>query len=145
MQRKLTKAGAFWLTFLFSILLFLATFWSFAFQDNTSYWVESLGFFLLTYICIDEISKLISNVNAWMIGLAVILGQLVIHVPFRITDFWGGLGSVMVAISGLMATVLAVFCYKDRRPYTFILSYVVLILYNSVVAEMWNNYVTELK
>lgn len=141
MKKELTKTGAYWLSFLFSILLFLIVCWSAAFQDATAYWVESLGYFLLTYICIYEFSKRKCDVNPWMIGFAVILGQMVFQIPIRAVDFWGAYGSLMIAVSCILATILAVFCYKDKRPYTFILSYVVMSLFNSCMADMWSKYV----
>lgn len=141
MKCKLTKTGAFWLSCLFSILLFLTTCWFTAFHDNTAYWVESIGFFMLSYICIDEFSKRIPDINPWMIGLAIILGHLILPSSIHIYDFSKTLGSLMITISGFIAIILGVFCYKDKRPYTFILSYVVLTLFNSCVADMWKNYV----
>lgn len=144
MKRKLTKTGAFWLSFLFSILLFMITCWSAAFQDSTAYWVESLGFFMLTYICINEFSKRLTDVNPWMIGLAIILGQLIFQILVRAVDFWGSYGSLMIVISCIIAIILAVFCYKDKKPYTFILSYIIMTLFNSCVADMWSKYVSSL-
>lgn len=144
MKRKLTKTGAFWLSLLFSILLFMITCWSAAFQDSTAYWVESLGFFMLTYICIDEFSKRLTDINPWMIGLAIILGQLIFQIPVRAVDFWGSYGSLMIAISCIIAIILAVFCYRDKKPYIFILSYIIMCLFNSCVADMWSKYVSSL-
>lgn len=141
MKSKLTKFGAYGLSCLFSILLFMITFWSAAFQDATPYWIESIGYFLLTYICIEEFTKRLPEINRWMIGFAVIFGQLIFQIPIRAIDFMGSLGSAMIVVSCLIATVLAVFCYTDKRPYTFILSYIVLSLFNSFVADVWNNYV----
>ncbi len=45
MKKELTRTGAYWLSFLFSILLFLIVCWSAVFQDTTAYWVESIGYF----------------------------------------------------------------------------------------------------
>lgn len=53
----------------------------------------------ITYFCIDEFSKRIQNINPWAIGFAAILGQLLIHVPMRATDFYGSLGSLMIVIN----------------------------------------------
>ena len=140
MKCKLTKSSAFGLSFLFSILVFLITCWSAAFHGVTPYWIESLGFFLLTYICIDEFSKRILDLNPWMIGFAIILGQIVFQGAVRATDFRASLGSLMIVVSCIIAIILAVFCYKDNRPYTFILSYVVLAFFNTFVTEMWSDY-----
>lgn len=140
-MKTLTKTGAFWLSCLYSILVFMGVFWSGGINFRIAYWVESLAFFLLTYICVDEYVKRIPGLNPWLIGFAVILGQLIIHVPMRIYDFYGSMVSFMVFISCIIAIVLAVFCYKDKRPYTFILSYVVLTLFNVFVGNMWQDYV----
>lgn len=140
-MRNLTKTKAFWITCVFSVLLFMITCWSAAFGNSAPYWVESSGFFLLTYLCIDEFSKRIQNLNPWSIGFAAILGQLLLHVPMRATDFYGSLGSLMVVVSCIIAILLAVICWKDKRPYSFILSYIVWALFNCFVPEMWSGYV----
>lgn len=141
MKIKSSKAKAFSLTIVFSISLLFITFWSNAFQNSTAYWVQSLGYFLLTYLSIDGFSKRIADINPWSIGIAVILGQLAIQIPARILDFWGCYGSLMIAISCIISTILAVFCYMDKKSYTFILSYIVLTLFNSFVSDMWSEYV----
>lgn len=141
-MRKLTKAKAFWITCLLSTLLFMVTCWSAAFGYSAPYWAESGSFFLLTYFCIDELSKRIQNINPWAIGFAAILGQLLIHVPMRATDFYGSLGSLMIVVSCFIAILLAVICWKDKRPSTFILSYIVWAMFNCFVPEMWNDYLS---
>lgn len=139
-----TKAKAFWATCLLSLLLFLATCWSAALKDTTPYWIESIGYFILTYVCINEFSKKIPDLNPWKIAFAAIIGQIVVQLPMRGLDFYGCIGSLLIVVSCVIATLLAVICYKDRRPYSFILSYVILSLFNSVVAHMWNEYISEL-
>ncbi len=141
-MRNLTKAKAFWITCALSILLFMITCWSAAFGNSAPYWAESSGFFILTYLCIDGFSKRIQNLNPWSIGFAAILGQLLLHVPMRATDFYGSLGSLMIVVSCFIAILLAVICWKDKRPSTFILSYIVWAMFNCFVPEMWNDYLS---
>lgn len=144
-MKKITKRGAFWLACLGSIITFLLTFWSAVFHDFTPYWIEGIGFFLLTYVSISEFSKRIPDINAWSIGFAIILGQLILRMPAHILYFGEASGSLMILVSCIIAILLAVVCYKDKRPYTFILSYIVLSLFNSCVAELWENYVSSLR
>lgn len=143
-MKNLTKTTAFWLTVALSLLLFAATCWSAIFQISAPYWTESIGYFLLTYLCIQEFSKKVADLNPWMIGLAAALGQLLIQVPMRIIDFRGCFGSLMVVVSCFIAIVLAVVCYKDRRPYSFILSYIILTMFNCIMPGMWDSYVLSL-
>lgn len=143
-MKNLTKTTAFCMTVALSLLLFAATCWSAIFQISAPYWTESIGYFLLTYLCIQEFSKKVADLNPWMIGLAAALGQLLIQVPMRIIDFRGCFGSLMVVVSCFIAIVLAVVCYKDRRPYSFILSYIILTMFNCIVPGMWDTYVLSL-
>ena len=138
---KLTKTKAFWATCLLSLLLFLAVCWSAAFRDSSPYWVASVGYFLLTWLCLDGFSKKVPDLNPWMIGLAAILGQLIIQIPVRCLDFYGSIGSLMIVVSCVIAILLAVICFKDRRPHSFVLAYVVMTLFNTCVAHMWDGYV----
>ncbi len=141
-MKNLTKAKAFWITCMLSIVLLTVTCWTATFGYSAPYWAESSGFFLLTYLCIDEFSKKIQNLNPWSIGFAIILGQLLIHVPMRATDFYGSLGSLMIVVSCFIAILLAVVCWKDKRPSTFILSYIVWVMFNCFVPEMWSDYLS---
>lgn len=50
----------------------------------------------------------------------------------------------MVVVSCFIAIVLAVVCYKDRRPYSFILSYIILTMFNCIMPGMWDSYVLSL-
>lgn len=143
-MKNLTKTTAFCMTVALSLLLFAATCWSAIFQISAPYWTESIGYFLLTYLCIQEFSKKVADLNPWMIGLAAALGQLLIQVPMRIIDFRGCFGSLMVVVSCFIAIVLAVVCYKDRRPYSFILSYIILTMFNCIMPGMWDSYVLSL-
>ena len=136
----MSKTKAFWLTFLMSILLFLVTCWSAAFTDTTPYWVESMGYFILTYLCIDGFGKKIPQLSTWTIWCGVLLGILVVQIPIRVIDFWGSMGSIMIEVGCIISSILAVICHSDRKPFSFILSYVIISLFNSFVAEMWNNY-----
>ena len=144
-MKKLTNAKAFWLTTLFSLLFFMITCWSMVFQDTTPYWIQSIGYFMLTYICLDEFSKKLPDLNAWMIGFASLLGLMIIEAPVRIYDFPSTYGSLMIGVSCVVAILLAVICFKDKRSYSFILAFIILVLFNSVVADMWHNYMTELR
>lgn len=143
-MKNLTKTTAFCMTVALSLLLFAATCWTAIFQISAPYWTESIGYFLLTYLCIQEFSKKVADLNPWMIGIAAALGQLLIQVPMRIIDFRGCFGSLMVVVSCFIAMVLAVICYKDHRPYSFILSYIILTMFNCIVPGMWDSYVLSL-
>lgn len=144
-MKKLTIAKAFLLTTLFSLLFFMITCWSAAFKDTTPYWIQSIGYFMLTYICLDEFSKKLPDLNSWLIGLAALLGLMIIQAPVRISDFASSYGSLMIVVSCVVAILLAVICFKDKRSYSFILAFIILALFNSVVADMWHNYMTELR
>lgn len=106
--------------------------------------MESVGYFLFTWLCLDGFSKKIPDLNPWMVGLAAILGQLIIQIPqipVRCLDFYGSLGSLMIVVSCIIAILLAVICFKDRHPYSFVLAYVVMTLFNTCATHFWEEYV----
>lgn len=141
-MKNLTKTKAFWWTCLFSILVFLITCWSAGFYYEAPYWIESIGFFLITYLCIDEFSKKVQGLNPWSLGFAMILGQLLFQIPMRATDFYGSLGSLMIVVSCIIAIILAVICWKEKSPYVFILSFIIIALFNGFIPEVWNSYLS---
>ena len=139
-MKGMTKTKAFLAVCLLSVLLFMVTCWSAILQDTTPYWIESIGFFILCYLCIDGFTKKIKELSPWTIGFAVILGLLIIHISMQIMDFSGSLGSLMIFVSAIIATLLAVICYINKKPYSFVVAYVIIALINSVVANIWNDY-----
>lgn len=139
-MKNLTKTKAFLLACIFSLLLFLIVCWSAAFQDTTPYWVESIGYFLFTYICLMKFTEKVSDINSWMVAFAIILGRIILEVPLRIIDWHGTFGSFMITVGCVVAILLAVVCFKDKRIYSFILSYVILALFNSAIADLWHQY-----
>lgn len=141
---KMTKTAAYVISCLLSVVMFLVTFWSALFQNSSPYWVESLGMFLLTFLCLDFFTKKVENLNPWLLSLSIVLGQLIVHVPPRFIDFYGSLGSLMIGVVCIISIILATFCFKDKRPYSFIMTYVILSLFNTFVADMWDSYVLQI-
>ncbi|MCH5221776.1 MAG: hypothetical protein J1F05_05530 [Muribaculaceae bacterium] len=143
-MKHFSKTTAFWIAFGLSILLFVITCWSAIYTDTTPYWVESLGFFILSYICFQEFAKRIADISPWFIGAAIILGQILLHIAIRISDFYASFGSLMIVASTIVAVLLAIFCYKKQRPYAFVVSYIVISLFNSVGADLWRKFIESL-
>lgn len=139
---KMTKAKAYGLCVLAGLGLFLITCWSAIFPDSTAYWVESLGFFLLTYLLLEKLQNY-DGLKVWSIALSIMAGRLLIEIPIRIFDFYGTLGSMMIAVSCILAIILGTICYKIKDSYTFILSYIVLVLFNTAVVDFWSKFLRE--
>lgn len=139
------KTKAFWTTALLSLLTFLVTCWSAINADSTPYWVESIACFMLTYFCIDHFSKKTNGSDSTLIiGAAVTVGLLVVQLPCWIMDFSGCVGSMMIFVGCVLATVLAIICWRNTKISSFVAAYVVLALYNSLVPGYWDELVKSL-
>lgn len=139
-MKELTTTKAFWYAIILSAIVFLATWWTAILKPYTTpYWIESLGYFILTYSVLLKFTQKNKDINTWVIAIAIIIGRLIIEIPFRIGDFSSSLISLMITISCIIAIILASICYKYKTIYSFILAYIILSLFNSAVAEMWNN------
>lgn len=133
------KSKCFLLTVLFSILTLLVTCWSaYDWRSHAVYWVVSLGYFLMTYVCLEKFSKKVANLNPWMIVTAVIVGLLIMHVPRYIySPFHSVSGYLMVIASSLIATALAGFCFETKKTFAFVVSYIIFCLFNMLMPDFW--------
>lgn len=141
-MKRMTKAKVYGLSALAGLGLFLITCWSAIFPDSTAYWVESLGFFLLTYLLLEKLQNY-DGLKVWSIALSIMAGRLLIEIPIRIFDFYGTLGSMLITVSCILAIILGTICYKIKGSYTFILSYIVLVLFNTAVVDFWEKFLRE--
>ena len=69
--------------------------------------------------------------------MAIIGGILLLELPLRISDFRGTYISLMEPIIAIISAILGIICYKERNWMVYVLSSVVLILFNSLVQHAW--------
>ena len=137
----MTTKKAFWITAIFSVILFLILCWSTQIGPvTTPYWVETLGYFIFTYFCLAKFSEKVPSLNIWAIACAAILGRIFLEIPVRIIDFSGSLCSILITVSCIISILLASVCFKYRTIYSFIISCIILSIFNSVIAIMWEQY-----
>lgn len=137
----MASSKVFWICGGLSLALFLITCWSAIYADTTPYWVESIGYFILTFYCMELFKGEKTDISTWLVVSAVIIGRIIIEIPMRIMDWNGCLGSFMVIAACVIAILLSAYCFNTKKPFAFILSYVILSLFNSIVAEYWTGFV----
>lgn len=142
-MKKISAVKVFCIVCGLSLALFLVTCWSAIYPDSTPYWVESVGYFMLTYFCLDICRKRTPDIPMWSVISALIFGRILIEIPIRIYDWDGCKGSVMITASCIIAILMSAYCHKLKKPFAFILSYLILALFNSVVADSWSRYVLD--
>ena len=136
----MSSTKSFWISCGLSLTLFLITCWSAIYTDTTPYWIESIGYFILTYFCLKFVQAKNNKIATWYIISAIILGRIILEIPMRILDWNGCVGSFMIIISCIIAILLAAYCYNSKKITAFVLSYVILALFNSVVADYWSKF-----
>ena len=67
-----------------------------------------------------KFTEKVPDINSWMVAFAIILGRIILEVPLRIIDWHGTFGSFMITVGCVVAILLAVVCFKDKRIYSFI-------------------------
>lgn len=106
-------------------------------SGSTPYWVESIGYFLFTYIILKYKERNEIAATIGMTVLMIILGKIILEIPLRIALFTSTLGSLMIPISCIIAILLGAYCFKKKSSAAFIISYIILSLYNSIVPDLW--------
>lgn len=125
-MKKISAVKVFCIVCGLSLALFLVTCWSAIYPDSTPYWVESVGYFMLTYFCLDTCRKRKPDVSVWSVISALIFGRILIEIPIRIYDWYGCEGSVMITVSCIIAILMSAYCHKLKKPFAFILSYLLV-------------------
>ena len=112
-----------------SSLLFLCISWSMALSGYAAGWIEGICFFELAWLCTHYLQN--KDISSVTITLSIVFGRILLELPIRIMDFRGSIGSLMVTIICIVAIILGVVCYQEKRPIAYILSTIVLILLNT--------------
>ena len=74
---------------------------------------------------------------AWFIVAAIILGRIILELPLRILDFQDTSASLLEPVCSIVAILLAVVCYRRRTLRTSVISFVVLLLLNTIGHYLW--------
>lgn len=130
----------FLLSFLISALLFLLVCWGAVYHVFAAAGVESVSFMVLTYILLykfDHDAKHVMTITTF-----VILGRLCFEIPVRMIDFYGSLGSLSVTICCLVGIILGAVSFKEKRISVYVLSVVIVLLFNTLFVAEWTRLIT---
>lgn len=95
---------------------------------------NALIFFILTAIQLYPFTP--ANSFIWIV-VAVILGRLAPEIPFYVFDFGSIVASLIFTLSSLLGIALASICFKVKHAAVFLLSIMMLVLFNSFVVSAW--------
>ncbi len=120
-----------------SLCAFLCIFWVLTIRSNeNASWSESVWFFGVTYAMLQKFSGRSSLSFIWIV-VAVILGRLAPEIPFYVFDFGSIVASLIFTLSSLLGIALASICFKVKHAAVFLLSIMMLVLFNSFVVSAW--------
>ena len=68
----------------------------------------------------------------WLIVAGIILGRIILELPLRILDFQATSASLLEPVCSIAAVLLAVVCYRRRTLRASAVSFVVLLLLNTI-------------
>ncbi len=72
-----------------------------------------------------------------MIGLALILGRLLLELTVRIMDIRSGFATLIVTFICILSIILGILCYKEKRPIVYALSIIIGVVLNTFVLQQW--------
>ena len=131
------KKSSLLIAFLLSMLTFLLTFWTAGYSLYAAAWAESICFFVLTFLLLQQYAR--PDSFGWPIVVAIILGRILLELPIRITEFRETLFSMFIVMVVIASIILASLYYRERRPAILVLSTIILVLLNTIVHESWLN------
>lgn len=128
----------FWVNVGLSIALLLLTWWITAISIYGNIWTTSLTYFGLAWWSLAKFSKN-PKIKPTVIICGLIFGRLAIDIAARIPHFMSTLASLILTITCFSSILLSAICYKEKRTYAYILSAIIVILLNTIVAYVWLN------
>jgi len=130
------KSFVFWSVFLSSLGCAFLMYMLNAFGSvYLSSFACSALFFWLTWVWLTDTDG--KGIGCWLVVAGIVLGRIVLELPLRILDFLETMLTMLEPVCSLVSIVLAVICYRRRDLRTGVVSFVVLMLLNSLGQYLW--------
>lgn len=130
------KSFVFWSVFLSALGCALLMYMLNAFG---SFYLSSFAcsalFFWLTWVWLKDTD--VKGIGWRLVVTGIILGRIILELPLRILYFRETMLSMLEPVCSFAAIVLAVICYRRRNLWTGVVSFVALMLLNSVGQYLW--------
>lgn len=96
-----------------SILLLFAIFWANLLPVPIDVLIYIVSYGMLTWFLLNYFSKSgIGNTVIWNVTLSIILGRILIELPFRISDFHATIHSLQFPVVSLLSVALTAIVWK---------------------------------
>lgn len=122
------------IVFVSSLLLFLATSWTYTNPISAS-WVGSACYFVLTFLFLQSYDD---GSHATALTWCVVVGRLVPEVLFKIVGYTVFFANFYIAALTVASVVMAATYYRCRQGVVLMLSVVVMILLNTSGYDVWS-------
>lgn len=132
-----TKKKAFWLAFGLSLLTYgLFEWWPMAFNEYLAGFINVFFHFLLTWLCLTKI-KVDGKTNYILLCSALLLGRWLPQLPLHLFFFLDTFYDMYLLVLTATAILLGAFCQHDKKPSTYLLSLVIIIIMTIPVHRIW--------
>lgn len=124
-------------SFIISLLLSLIT----GLNRMVYAWGYAIAFFGLTMCCFRYLHK--DTESKASVILAIILGRIVLEVHFTILGFITKLPYLAFLFTSLVAIMLGMICYVERKAWAYILSLLIMAILITFPLEQWHAFILE--
>ena len=121
------------------MLLYLAICWIHTFPIDLFALARPLCFFGLTFYFLDKYYSS-GKLNMYQVLLAIGIGSVLPEIPVRILDYYGTLFTIPVMAYTLVGIVLGGWCFKEKKPSTFIASMIIMLLLCTFLLREWTTW-----
>lgn len=137
------KAKHYFLTLLLSIVVSLCLAWTRAFKSVwIGSWCFTMGYALLTYLVLNKLNpEKVKEVVG--LAVAVAVGSFLLEIPIRVLDFVGTYASLLEPVIVTAGIGLTALCYVRKSMVTLTLSFIIILLLNTVVMHEWLEFCSE--
>ena len=139
---KVSQAHFLWLIAFASLFVFATLSCLGEISIIHSAYAQSICYFELAWFSAQKAKE--NHISITAVLFSLIAGRLVFELPIRIVEFQDTLSSLMTLIFCLICIILGIICNRVNKPYIYTISLIIVILLNSVIHNLWIEYISNI-
>lgn len=124
---------------LYSLIVYICTSWLLLYDSSSVIWVRYICYSTLLWSLLDKKkADGTSTHRQIMIVVSMVAAVLLLELPIRIMYFYSSIGSIPALVGTIMAIILPLWFYNQRRIWVFVIIVVILALICTIGLEKWD-------
>ena len=124
---------------LYSLIVYICTSWLLLYDSSSVIWVRYICYSTLLWSLLDKNKADGANTHRpIMIVVSMVAAVLLLELPVRIVYFYSSIGSIPALVGTIMAIILPLWFYNQRKIWVFVVIVIILTLICTIGLEKWD-------